>query len=91
MSKEVQAGADCDAVAADRSGNREWEDDPPNLSRGGDHRADLLSLAEGVRGLKLNQSKRLMELEKENARLKRLVAELVLEKQVLRDVAEGNF
>ena len=42
-------------------------------------------------GLKLDQAKRLKELEKENARLKRLVAELSLEKQVLRDVAQGNF
>ena len=42
-------------------------------------------------GLKLGQAKRLRELEKENARLKRLVAELSLEKQVLRDVAQGNF
>ena len=42
-------------------------------------------------GLKLEQAKRLKELEKENARLKRLVAELSLEKQVLKDVAEGNF
>ena len=41
-------------------------------------------------GLKLDQAKRLKELEKENARLKRLVAELSLEKQILRDVAEGN-
>jgi putative transposase len=42
-------------------------------------------------GLKLGQTKRLKELEKENSRLKRLVAELSLEKQVLRDVAQGNF
>ena len=42
-------------------------------------------------GLKLGQAKRLKELEKENARLKQLVAELSLEKQVLRDVAQGNF
>jgi putative transposase len=42
-------------------------------------------------GLKLNQAKRLKELEKENAKLKRLVAELSLEKQILKDVAEGNF
>jgi putative transposase len=42
-------------------------------------------------GLKLDQAKRLKELEKENAKLKRLVAELSLEKQVLKDVAEGNF
>jgi transposase-like protein len=42
-------------------------------------------------GLKLDQAKRLKELEKENGRLKRLVAELSLEKQVLRNVAQGNF
>jgi putative transposase len=42
-------------------------------------------------GLKLAQAKRLRELEKENAKLKRLVAELSLEKQILKDVAEGNF
>ena len=38
-------------------------------------------------GLKLDQAKRLKELEKENSRLKRSVAELFLEKQVLREVA----
>ena len=42
-------------------------------------------------GLKLDQAKRLKELERENSRLKRLVAELSLEKQVLRDVAQGNL
>jgi transposase-like protein len=42
-------------------------------------------------GLKLNQAKRLKELERENTKLRRVVAELSLEKQVLKDVAEGNF
>ena len=42
-------------------------------------------------GLKLDQAKRMKELEKENSRLKRLVAELSLEKQVSRDVAQGNL
>ena len=42
-------------------------------------------------GLKLDQAKRLKELVRENSTLKRLVAELSLEKQVLKDVAEGNF
>ena len=41
-------------------------------------------------GLKLAQAKRLKELEKENTRLKRVVAELSLEKQILREVAQGN-
>jgi len=42
-------------------------------------------------GLKLDQAKRLKELEREYAKLKRVVAELSLEKQVLKDIAEGNF
>jgi putative transposase len=42
-------------------------------------------------GLKLEQAKRLKGLERENARLKRLVAELSLEKQILQDVARGNL
>jgi putative transposase len=42
-------------------------------------------------GLKLNQAKRLKELEKENAKLKRVVEELSLEKQILKDAAKGNF
>ena len=42
-------------------------------------------------GLRLDQAKRLKELERENAKLKRLVAELSLEKQILKDVEEGNF
>lgn len=42
-------------------------------------------------GLKVEQAKRLKELEKENARLKRAVADLVLDNAVLKDVATGNF
>ena len=41
--------------------------------------------------LGVEQAKRLKELERENARLRRLVADLSLEKQVLKDVAEGNL
>ena len=42
-------------------------------------------------GLKLDQAKRLKELERENARLKRLVADLSLDKAMLEEVARGNF
>ena len=42
-------------------------------------------------GLKVDQAKRFKELEKENARLKRLVAELSLDKQMLEEVTRGNF
>ena len=42
-------------------------------------------------GVAVEQAKRLKELERENARLRRLVADLSLEKQVLKDVAVGNL
>lgn len=42
-------------------------------------------------GLRLDQAKRFKELERENARLKRLVADLSLEKAMLKEVASGNF
>jgi putative transposase len=42
-------------------------------------------------GMKVDQARRLKQLERENARLKRLVGELHLEKAVLTDVAKGNF
>ena len=42
-------------------------------------------------GLKMDQAKRLKELERETGKLKRLVAELSLDKQILKDIAEGNF
>jgi len=42
-------------------------------------------------GLKVDQAKRLKELEKENARLKKLLAEAHLDKAMLQEVARGNF
>ena len=42
-------------------------------------------------GLKVDQARRLKDLERENARLKRAVAELTLDKLILKEAAEGNF
>ena len=42
-------------------------------------------------GLKVDQAKKLRELEKENARLKKLVAEQALDNDILREAASGNF
>ncbi len=42
-------------------------------------------------GLKVDQARKMKDLERENARLRRLVADLSLEKQVLADVASGNL
>jgi len=42
-------------------------------------------------GMKAPEAKRLRELEIENARLKRLLAESELDKAMLKELAEGNF
>ncbi len=42
-------------------------------------------------GMKVDQAKRLKELEAENARLKRAVADLTVDKLILKEVAEGKY
>jgi hypothetical protein len=58
------------------------------LPKAGDIGAALLPLAEGVR---LDQTRRLEDLEQENARLKKLVADLSLDNAILKEVNRGNF
>ena len=41
-------------------------------------------------GMRVEQAKRLKELEKENSRLKKLVADLSLDNAILKEVAKGN-
>ena len=42
-------------------------------------------------GLKMDQARRLKELELENGRLRRAISELTLDKQILQEAARGNF
>jgi putative transposase len=42
-------------------------------------------------GLKVAQAKRLKDLERENARLRRAVSDLTLDKLILQEAARGNF
>ena len=42
-------------------------------------------------GMQVNQAKRLKELEKENSRLKRAVADLTLDNLILKEASKGNF
>ena len=42
-------------------------------------------------GMRIEQARKLKELEKENARLKKLVADLSLDNAILKEVAEGNY
>jgi len=42
-------------------------------------------------GLRINQARRLKELERENARLKKLLAESMLDNAILKEASSGNF
>lgn len=42
-------------------------------------------------GMKVDQAKRLKDLERENTRLKRLLADAELDKAILKEAASGNF
>jgi len=42
-------------------------------------------------GLKMDQARRLKELEQENTRLKKAVADLTVDKMILEEAAKGNF
>ena len=42
-------------------------------------------------GMKVDQARRLKEVEKENARLRKLVADLSLDNAILKEVSRGNF
>ena len=52
---------------------------------------DVLPVRKEYGGLKTDQAKKLKELERENARLKKLLAEAHLDKAMLQEVASGNF
>ena len=42
-------------------------------------------------GLKTDQARRMKDLEKENARLRRAISDLTLDKLILQEAAKGNF
>ena len=42
-------------------------------------------------GLSIDQAKRLKQIEAENSRLKRAIADLTLDNRILKEAAEGNF
>jgi len=48
-------------------------------------------VAQGLWGLKIDQARKLKELERENARLKKAAADFTFDKLVLKEAAEGNF
>ena len=80
----------CTAGGRGRSGPRQIrEADQPGARH---HRADVLPVEAGVRRDEGEPgARRLKELERENGRLKRAVADLTLDKLILEEAAKGNF
>nr|WP_236636927.1 hypothetical protein [Ralstonia pickettii] len=56
------------------------------MPQAGHQRSDVLQLEEEVRGVGPSELRRMRQLEEENAKLKRLVADLSLDKAMLQDV-----
>jgi putative transposase len=52
----------------------------------GSKRTNLLSLAQRIWGMDVTQARKLKEMEKENAQLKKLVADLSLDNAILKEV-----
>ena len=85
------AGGDCREVASGRSA---VEQDKPVADAAqtiGVMEATYYRWRSEFGGLKLDQVKRLKMLKQENGRLRRAVADLTLEKLVLKEAASGNF
>jgi hydroxymethylpyrimidine/phosphomethylpyrimidine kinase len=78
--EEIQAGADCDFAAEVEVGLANGKTTPQACKEAEITAQTYYRRRKEFGGLKLDQAKRLKELERENAKLKRLVAELSLEK-----------
>jgi hypothetical protein len=91
--KHFTPGTDHQQIARSRSPTSPGEDHAGSLPCPERQRTDLLSLAacgEEDGGMGTEQAHRLKELEKENVRLKKLVADLSLDKAILQETLRGN-
>jgi putative transposase len=57
----------------------------------GVHKVTICKWKKEYGGMQVSQAKKLKDLEKENTRLKKLLAESELEKDVLKEVVSGNY
>ncbi|KVM51456.1 hypothetical protein WJ58_21655 [Burkholderia ubonensis] len=80
--EQVYGRADRICTEASRAGYEGRRDLPQARNK----RGDFLQLEEEIRGLGPSEQRRLRQLEEENAKLKRLVADLSLDKAMLQDV-----
>jgi hypothetical protein len=80
-------GTDDWGVEAGRSGCSCGRGDP----EGGDQRADVYRWKAKYAGLEVDQARQMAQLQEENLRLKRLVADLTLDKTMLQDVLSKKW
>ncbi len=88
---EVQCGTDRGAVAPDLVLMSQGKTAPMAYREAGISQQSYYRWRKEYGGLELDQAKRMKDLERKNIRLRRLVADLSLEKQVLKDVASENL
>ena len=90
--EELERGADRRQAAADRDPDGARQEPGAGLAKEAEiSEQSYYRWRKEYGGVAVEQAKRLKDLERENARLRRLVADLSLEKQVLKDVASGNL
>jgi len=89
--KEVFGGADRELLRQIEVGTANGKMTPQACKEVGITEQTYYRWRKEYGGLQVDQARRLKELEQENAKLKRLVAELSLDKLVLKDIASGNF
>ena len=78
-------------AAPGRGPARRRQEAPGGVKTLGVHEVTYYRWRKEYGGLKVSQAKRLKDLERENARLRRAVSDLTLDKLILQEAARGNF
>jgi len=90
-SKAVHGGKDHWDAAGVRSCPGPGKEDRGGLSRSWISEQSYFRWRREYGGLRTTQAKRIKDLERENSRLKKAVADLTLDKLILREALEGNY
>lgn len=89
--ENIQCERNCRTPARHRNHERQGEKHCGLLTGQRAQRGNLLPLEKRYSGLHPDQAKRLKEPEKENNWLKKLLAEVMLDNQILKDIGSGNL
>ena len=89
--QDLPSRGDHRQAAPGRGAARRREEGPGGLKTLGVHEVTYYRWRKEYGGLKVSQAKRLKDLERENARLRRAVSDLTLDKLILQEASRGNF